>query len=85
MTSNWTTVNLVIPELKKLGETVSGDVFFLTADPATVYERYDASSRYGFMMLGDEVWRGLENVGTGMSDQEVIVVHNTNHIVGIAE
>lgn len=87
MTSNWTTVNLVIPELKKLSETTDGDVFFLVSDPASVYERYDNPKwkDTAFIMLGDEVFRPLDHVGTGMSDQEVIVVHNTNHTVGIAE
>lgn len=85
--SDWHVVNLVVPELKKLSETVNGDVFFLRADPATIYERYDNPKwkDSSFLMLGDEVYRPMEHVGTGMSDQEVIVVHNTNHTVGIAE
>jgi hypothetical protein len=51
-----------------------GDVFFLVSDPATVIERGDVS---GFMLLGDEVWRELEHVGTGEPSQRVIVIHNT--------
>lgn len=61
-----------------LGETQPGDLFYLDSNPSAVYWRNDHwRDDYSFMMLGDEIWRPMEHVGTGMSDQAVTVVHNT--------
>ncbi len=71
---------------KTLGAAEPGDVFYLRDDPAAVYWRNDRwRDDYSFMMLGDEIWRPMDHVGTGMSDQEVIVVHNTTRTAGRAE
>lgn len=66
--------------LARLDDTESGDVFYLVSDPSRVWLRYDGAlwaDDYPFMEMGDEVWRSLGRVGTGLPDQTVVVLHNT--------
>jgi hypothetical protein len=64
-----------------LGETQPGDVFYLDSDPSLVYMRHPRAPRWAddhfFKEMRGDAWRRVEHVGTGMSDQAVTVVHNT--------
>jgi hypothetical protein len=71
-------------EVKTLGETVPGDVFYLAADPSFVWERCEvhAGDDYCFITTGSECWDRLEDVGTGDPYQAVVVVHNVTRGAG---
>jgi hypothetical protein len=76
--------------LTVLGKTGPGDVFYLVDDPATVILHYDgndlrAADDYPFMYMGDEIWHGVEAVGTGDLRQRVVVIHNTRKARHVTE
>lgn len=72
-------LNVLLPELKRLGETVPGDVFYLAGDPSRVWFRdtpgggYDG---YTFALLAaEDGWRTQNEVD--LPEAGVVVVHNT--------
>lgn len=82
MTTKWLSVHggsvTMLPELKTLGETVPGDVFYPVLRPWEVWEyRRDDADGYRFMTVGSECDYEAAHVGTGREGQLVVVVHNT--------
>lgn len=61
---------------KKLSDTELGDVFYPVTHPWEVWERR-RSSDYPFMLIGSECDYERAAVGTGLDEQEVVVLHNT--------
>jgi len=85
MRNDWLSIKgggqALIPELCTLGETEPGDVFYLASDPSLVYMRHPRTPRWEddhfFTEMNADAWRKIESVGSGKSDQVVIVIHNT--------
>jgi hypothetical protein len=67
----------MLPELKALGATEPGDVFYLAGEPDIVWHRHFANSTedYDFTRLDGEAWWVLDAIGP--VGKAVVVVHNT--------
>jgi hypothetical protein len=65
--------------LSVLGEVKPGDVFYRTADPATIWHCNPSrvTDKYMFLALGADAYRTIGHVGDGDPKQRVIIIHNT--------
>lgn len=73
---------VMLPQVKALGETEPGDVFYLAGEPGALWHRhgYGSPGDYEFTRLDSEAWWALDAIGkTGCA---VVVVHNTRKFCG---
>lgn len=72
--------------IDSLAHTEPGDVFYLATDPGTVWFRDEPEGGhdgYTFTPLAKESWCTQGEVGTGLPEQPVVILHSTRKFTAL--